>query len=599
MVLLTLDQITKSYTEKKLLNQISFTLNEGDKVGVIGINGTGKSTLLKIVAGIEQPDQGKVVKSNSVRIGYLPQNPVFTPGNTVLEQVLDGISNQLDTKEYEAKAMLQKLGIADDTQLVDELSGGQKKRVAIAAALLHPCEVLVMDEPTNHLDHKMVTWLEEYLKKYRGALLMVTHDRYFLDRVTNQILEIDRGSIYQYETNYSGFVQRKAEREEMEAASERKRRSLLKKELAWMQQGPKARGTKSRYRIERYEELSSQQGNLPEQQLELNSLASRLGKKIVELENISKSYDGQLYINQFSYNLLRNSRIGIVGPNGCGKSTLLKIICGKIQPDSGIVHIGETVKFGYFSQECDEMDLSMRVIDYIKEVAERIQTPDGVLTASQLLEKFLFSGDLQWNTIGRLSGGERRRLFLCRILMNAPNVLLLDEPTNDLDIQTMVVLEDYLECFDGAVIAVSHDRYFLDKMADFIFAYQPGGIIRQYVGGYTDYEQQINSEELSSKPVQSNGKSVKNIWPKKQDMPKTKFSYKEQYDYDHIDGEIEALEQKLAEVAHLIEEQSSDYSKLQELLEEQEQLNEKLEEKTERWIYLNELAEQIENAKKS
>lgn len=599
MVLLTLDQITKSYTEKKLLNQISFTLNEGDKVGVIGINGTGKSTLLKIVAGIEQPDQGKVVKSNSVRIGYLPQNPVFTPGNTVLEQVLDGISNQLDTKEYEAKAMLQKLGIADDTQLVDELSGGQKKRVAIAAALLHPCEVLVMDEPTNHLDHKMVTWLEEYLKKYRGALLMVTHDRYFLDRVTNQILEIDRGAIYQYETNYSGFVQRKAEREEMEAASERKRRSLLKKELAWMQQGPKARGTKSRYRIERYEELSSQQGNLPEQQLELSSLASRLGKKIVELENISKSYDGQLYINQFSYNLLRNSRIGIVGPNGCGKSTLLKIICGKIQPDSGIVHIGETVKFGYFSQECDEMDLSMRVIDYIKEVAERIQTPDGVLTASQLLEKFLFPGDLQWNTIGRLSGGERRRLFLCRILMNAPNVLLLDEPTNDLDIQTMVVLEDYLERFDGAVIAVSHDRYFLDKMADFIFAYQPGGIIRQYVGGYTDYEQQINSEELSSKPVQSNGKNVKNIRPKKQDMPKTKFSYKEQYDYDHIDGEIEALEQKLAEVAHLIEEQSSDYSKLQELLEEQEQLNEKLEEKTERWIYLNELAEQIENAKKS
>ncbi len=599
MVLLTLDQITKSYTEKKLLNQISFTLNEGDKVGVIGINGTGKSTLLKIVAGIEQPDQGKVVKSNSVRIGYLPQNPVFTPGNTVLEQVLDGISNQLDTKEYEAKAMLQKLGIADDTQLVDELSGGQKKRVAIAAALLHPCEVLVMDEPTNYLDHKMVTWLEEYLKKYRGALLMVTHDRYFLDRVTNQILEIDRGAIYQYETNYSGFVQRKAEREEMEAASERKRRSLLKKELAWMQQGPKARGTKSRYRIERYEELSSQQGNLPEQQLELNSLASRLGKKIVELENISKSYDGQLYINQFSYNLLRNSRIGIVGPNGCGKSTLLKIICGKIQPDSGIVHIGETVKFGYFSQECDEMDLSMRVIDYIKEVAERIQTPDGVLTASQLLEKFLFPGDLQWNTIGRLSGGERRRLFLCRILMNAPNVLLLDEPTNDLDIQTMVVLEDYLERFDGAVIAVSHDRYFLDKMADFIFAYQPGGIIRQYVGGYTDYEQQINSEELSSKPVQSNGKNVKNIRPKKQDMPKTKFSYKEQYDYDHIDGEIEALEQKLAEVARLIEEQSSDYSKLQELLEEQEQLNEKLEEKTERWIYLNELAEQIENAKKS
>ncbi|WP_069986762.1 ABC-F family ATP-binding cassette domain-containing protein [Massilioclostridium coli] len=599
MVLLTLDQITKSYTEKKLLNQISFTLNEGDKVGVIGINGTGKSTLLKIVAGIEQPDQGKVVKSNSVRIGYLPQNPVFTPGNTVLEQVLDGISNQLDTKEYEAKAMLQKLGIADDTQLVDELSGGQKKRVAIAAALLHPCEVLVMDEPTNHLDHKMVTWLEEYLKKYRGALLMVTHDRYFLDRVTNQILEIDRGAIYQYETNYSGFVQRKAEREEMEAASERKRRSLLKKELAWMQQGPKARGTKSRYRIERYEELSSQQGNLPEQQLELNSLASRLGKKIVELENISKSYDGQLYINQFSYNLLRNSRIGIVGPNGCGKSTLLKIICGKIQPDSGIVHIGETVKFGYFSQECDEMDLSMRVIDYIKEVAERIQTPDGVLTASQLLEKFLFPGDLQWNTIGRLSGGERRRLFLCRILMNVPNVLLLDEPTNDLDIQTMVVLEDYLEHFDGAVIAVSHDRYFLDKMADFIFAYQPGGIIRQYVGGYTDYEQQINSEELSSKPVQSNGKNVKNIRPKKQDMPKTKFSYKEQYDYDHIDGEIEALEQKLAEVARLIEEQSSDYSKLQELLEEQEQLNEKLEEKTERWVYLNELAEQIENAKKS
>ena len=599
MVLLTIDQVTKSYTEKKLLNQISFTLNEGDKVGVIGINGTGKSTLLKIVAGVEDPDKGRVVKSNSVRIAYLPQNPVFTPGNTVLEQVMEGISDQLDTKEYEAKAMLRKLGIVDDTQLVDELSGGQKKRVAMAAALIHPCEVLVMDEPTNHLDHEMVTWLEEYLQKYRGALLMVTHDRYFLDRVTNQILEIDRGSIYQYQTNYSGFVQRKAEREEMEAASERKRRSLLKKELAWMQQGPKARGTKSRYRIERYEELSSQQGNLPDQQLELNSLSSRLGKRIVELEDISKSYDGQLYINQFSYNLLRNSRIGIVGPNGCGKSTLLKIICGKLQPDSGVVHIGETVKFRYFSQECDEMDLSMRVIDYIKEVAERIQTPDGVLTASQLLEKFLFPGELQWNTIGRLSGGERRRLFLCRILMNAPNVLLLDEPTNDLDIQTMVVLEDYLESFDGAVIAVSHDRYFLDKMADFIFAYQPGGIIRQYVGGYTDYEQQVKLEETPSKPAQSNEKTSKSTRPKKQDMPKTKFTYKEQYDYDHIDGEIEELERKLAQIAQQIEEQSSDYSKLQELLEEQEQLNEKLEEKTERWVYLNELAEQIENAKKS
>lgn len=589
MILLSAEAITKSYREGNLLDGVSLYLEEGDKAGIIGINGTGKSTLLKIIAGVEQPDSGSVVTASGVRIGYLPQNPGFAAGTTVLAQVFSGAASAArQAKEYEAKSILTRLGITEFDRDVSTLSGGQKRCVAIASALITPCELLVLDEPTNHLDSSMVAWLEDYLKRFKGSLLMVTHDRYFLDRVTNRIVEIDRGKLYTYQANYSRYLELKAEREQMEAGSERKRQSLLKKELAWMQQGPKARGTKSRFRIERFEQLSAQEGPKAADKLDLNSVSTRLGKKTVELQGVGKQFGGQWFVKDFDLLLPRGARVGIVGPNGCGKSTLLKLITGSLQPDTGSVVLGETVKLGYFSQECEEMDPSLRVIDYIRGIAENIRTPDGTLSASQMLEKFLFPPDLQWNTISRLSGGERRRLFLLRVLMDAPNILLLDEPTNDLDIQTLRILEEYLDGFEGAVVTVSHDRYFLDRVVESIYAFEPGGTLRQYLGGYSDYERL----RVQEKPV-GEAKSKAAREPREKTR-RLKFSYKEQLEFEGIDGEIAALEEDLAETERQIEQQASDYTKLEELLARKEELTARLDEKTERWVYLNELAEQIE-----
>ena len=589
LILLSAEAITKSYREGNLLDGVSLYLEEGDKAGIIGINGTGKSTLLKIIAGLEQPDSGSVVTASGVRIGYLPQNPNFAAGTTVLAQVFSGAASAArQAKEYEAKSILTRLGITEFDRDVSTLSGGQKRCVAIASALVTPCELLVLDEPTNHLDSSMVAWLEDYLKKFKGSLLMVTHDRYFLDRVTNRIVEIDRGRLYTYQANYSRYLELKAEREQMEAGSERKRQGLLKKELAWMQQGPKARGTKSRFRIERFEQLSAQGGPKAGDKLDLNSVSTRLGKKTVELQGVGKQFGGQWFVKDFDLLLPRGARVGIVGPNGCGKSTLLKLITGSLQPDTGSVVLGETVKLGYFSQECEEMDPSLRVIDYIRGIAENIRTPDGTLSASQMLEKFLFPPDLQWNTISRLSGGERRRLFLLRVLMDAPNILLLDEPTNDLDIQTLMILEEYLDGFEGAVVAVSHDRYFLDRVAESIYAFESGGTLRQYPGGYSDYEllrtRQDPARETKAKAAREPREKTRRL----------KFSYKEQLEFEGIDGEIAALEEELAETERQIEQQASDYTKLEELLARKEELTARLDEKTERWVYLNELAEQIE-----
>lgn len=586
------ENITKAYREKPLLDGVSLYLNEGDKVGVIGVNGTGKSTLLKILAGWEEPDGGTITRGNGVRIGYLPQNPDFEEHTTVLEQVFKG-SNlaEQEQREYEAKSILNRLGITEFDRDVTTLSGGQKKRVAIASALMTPCEVLILDEPTNHIDSEMVLWLETYLQRYKGALVMITHDRYFLDRVVNKIVEIDRGKLYTYESNYTKFLELKAMREESALASERKRQSLLRTELAWVQRGVRARGTKSRSRLERYEELKNREAPEEAKKLDLSSLSTRLGKKIVEAEHISKRFGDRVVVQDFSCLITRDARIGIIGANGCGKSTLLKMLFGTLQPDSGTVTVGETVRYGYFSQECEEMDTSLRVIDYIRDVAAYIDTADGRLTASQMLEKFLFPADLQWNTIGRLSGGERRRLFLLRILMEAPNVLLLDEPTNDLDIQTLLILEEFLESFQGAVLVVSHDRYFLDKVVDSVFAFEGGGVIRQYLGGYTDYAEQ---HQASVQEQEAPKASVKVSKERVKTPRKLKFSFREQYEFDHIDEEIAALEEKLQTLDAEIAAQSSNFEKLNELLAQKEEVDRQLEEKTERWVYLNELAEKIE-----
>jgi ATP-binding cassette subfamily F protein uup len=562
----------------------------------LGINGTGKSTFLKIIAGLETPDRGAVTVANGVTIAYLPQNPVFEAHTTVLEQVFKGASQAyMDLKIYEAKTILTKLNLTDYDKPVSLLSGGEKKRVSIASALLKPCELLILDEPTNHIDNDMVLWLENYLAQCKCAIVMVTHDRYFLDRVTNKIAEIDNGSLYCYDANYSKFLELKAAREEMEAGTERKRRSLLKRELEWMQQGPKARSTKSKARIDRFEALSEQEGPAATKKLELGSMASRLGKKTVQLGGISKSMNGVPLIKDFEYGILRDDRIGIIGKNGCGKSTLLKIICGDIAPDAGTIEKGETVKIGYYSQECEEMDTSLRVIDYIRSFAENIVTADGVLTASQMLERFLFPPDQQWNTIGRLSGGERRRLFLLQTIMHAPNILLLDEPTNDLDIMTLVILEDFLQSFKGAVVAVSHDRYFLDKIADKIFAFEDDGTIRQYTGGYSDYLQKrkdsVPKPEANKKQPAAGGKPEGK--PEDKASGKLKFTFKEQAEYKTIDAVIAGLEAQLAAVNQDIETQASDYVRLEALLQEKAALEARLHEKMERWLYLNELASRI------
>lgn len=590
MLLLTAEKISKSYNEKILLKDVAFGINSGDKIGIIGINGTGKSTLLKMIAGLETPDTGAVTRSGGVRVGYLPQNPVFEDGVTVLQQVMRGISEQQrETKEYECKAILTKLGIHEFDKSLNQLSGGQKKCVSLASALATPVEVLILDEPTNHLDSEMVDWLEHYLARYTGALLMVTHDRYFLDRVTNKILELQDGNVYAYPANYTKYLELKAERENMAAASERKRRSLLSKELAWIQRGARARGTKQKFRVERFEEMSSQPVDRKQEELTMSSMSTRLGKKIIEVHGVSKRYGDRQFIRDFSYHLLRRDRVGIVGPNGCGKSTLLKIIIGTVLPDSGRVDLGETVRIGYFSQECEEMDPDLRVIDYIKEISSEVETPEGTLTASQMLEKFLFPSDLQYSAVRKLSGGERRRLYLLGILMQAPNVLLFDEPTNDLDIQTLTILEDYLQNFSGAVIAVSHDRYFLNKIAEHIFSFEQDGTIRDSVGGYSDYwEQKEQTRRNEAKAAVGRPKSNPRV-----KSCKLKFSFKEQREYEEIDRIIADLEQQIAQINGEIERESSNYVLLTELSGKKEALETELEEKTVRWVYLNELADRI------
>jgi len=590
-MLIVAEKITKSYGEKALFQDISFYLEESAKIGVIGINGAGKSTLLRILACDETPDSGKVTSASVSRIGYLSQSPVLDEHATVLEQAMLGASvTHSEAREYEAKSILNKLGFAAYDEKISSLSGGQKKRVALASVLLAPCDALILDEPTNHLDNDMVAWLEIFLIRYTGAVVMVTHDRYFLDQVVSKIAEIDQGNLHMYEANYSKYVELKAQRKEMEAGTQRKRTSLLRKELAWMQRGARARGTKSKSRIERFEELSEKAVSSTSSKLSLDSVSSRLGKKTVEIADVSKSFGEKQVIREFNHMIARNARIGIVGANGSGKSTLLNIISGRLQPDSGSVVCGDTVKLGYFSQESEELDLSLSVIDYIKGFAEYFETVDGTLSASQMLERFLFSPELQWNTIGRLSGGERRRLYLLSVLMTAPNILLLDEPTNDLDIETLIVLEDYLESFSGAVITVSHDRYFLDKVVDTIFAFQADGEIKKCLGGYSDFMAE-QSAELSTP---RSGKAKKPAKKYESGAPKKlRFTFAEQRDYETIDNDIAELEQKLAAIESEIRAAASDYEQLIQLLAQKEGVEQQLTEKTERWFCLQELADNI------
>ena len=598
MLLLSAEKIEKSYGIKPLLEGASLYLSRGDKVGVVGLNGMGKSTLLKIIAGVEQYDSGSITKIPHLVIHYLPQQPDMQAGNTVLQQVFLGASEELrQMKEYEAKSILTKLGISDFQQDVSTLSGGQKKRVAIASALATPCDLLILDEPTNHLDHHMVAWLEQTLQKFRGALLMITHDRYFLDRVSNKILEVNNGQIYQYESNYSGYLESKAQREEMALSSERKRQSLLRKELQWIQRGVKARGTKSRSRVERFEALREKEAPELPQQLEISSVGTRLGKKTIEVNHISKSYGDKVLIQDFSYIVPRNGRIGIIGENGCGKSTLLQLLSGNLSPDTGTVEIGDTVKIGYYIQECKNMDEHQRVIDYIKDGAEWIETINGKLSAAQMLETFLFRGDMQWNYINKLSGGERRRLYLLRVLMEAPNVLLLDEPTNDLDIETLQILEDYLETFSGAVIVVSHDRYFLDKVTETIFEFEENGTLKQFLGGYSDYFNTAKTDLRVKKEKEIKLSSNEQGQSQSAKKQKLKFSYNEQREFREIDSIIEALEVQIQTLSREIEASSSDYDALTRLLKEKEESEQLLEQKMERWFYLHDLAEQIEAQK--
>lgn len=603
MNLLTIEHLTKSYTERLLFDDTSFSINEGDKIGLIGINGTGKSTLLKIAAGLEEPDLGTVVRGRNLYIRYLPQNPVFEPQLTVLECVIkenEGHEHVWDL-EGQAKNMLTRLGVPEYDAVISTLSGGQKKRVALASVLLSAADLLVLDEPTNHLDSSMADWLEDYLKKFRGALLMITHDRYFLDSVSNRIVELDKGKLYSYQAGYGGYLELKEERMAMEQASERKRRSILRTELEWIRRGARARSTKQKGRIQRFEELSARKGPEEDGDVEMNSLTSRLGRTTVEVSHLNKSYGDKVLLRDFTYIFLKNDRIGIIGPNGSGKSTLMKMIAGLVQPDSGETVIGQTVRMGYFSQENEEMDDSLKVIDYIKNVAEYVKTPDGMVSASQMLEQFLFPSSMQYTLIGKLSGGEKRRLCLLHILMGAPNVLLLDEPTNGLDIRTLTILEDYLDHFQGIVIAVSHDRYFLDRVVRRIFAFEGDGAVKQYEGGYTDYQAALEErgqgqEESTAAKAGAEDQSQPNRKNWKEGQPretKLKFTYKEQREWETIEETIAALEEEVAELEGEILQAASDYSRLNRLMQEKEEKEAQLEEKMERWMYLNELAEQI------
>ena len=594
MNILNIEHISKIYGEKVIFDDVSLGIHSGDKIGVIGVNGTGKTTLLKIIAKINEPDKGQIICGNGIRVSYLPQNPEFPKKQSILEYVMDGKEHQDWKTESEAKTILTKLGIYDFDEGCDHLSGGQKKRVALARTLVDPTEVLILDEPTNHLDNDMVLWLEEFLNSFRGVLIMVTHDRYFLDRVTNKIVEIDKGKLYEYDTNYSEFVELKVQREEMELATERKRQSLLRVEMEWMKQGIKARGTRQRARTERFEELKNAKGPSMQQNVEMDSISSRLGKTTIELEHISKGFGNKHLINDFSYIFLRDDRIGFIGPNGCGKSTLMKMIMGILKPDEGNITIGDTVKIGYFAQENEDMTGDIRVIDYIKNVAEYIQTTKGQASASQMLDRFLFPPELQYTPLDKLSGGEQRRLYLLKVLMEAPNVLILDEPTNDLDIQTLTILEDYLDTFAGIVITVSHDRYFLDRIVNRIFAFEEGGHLKQYEGGYTDYIEKVKpaAKPEKSKPAkkENNGKKFQ-----KEHQKKLKFTYKEQKEFETIDDDIAKLEEKLEQLDEEIMENATNSGKLAELTEQKESAQAELDEKMDRWVYLNDLAEQIAN----
>lgn len=635
MNIINAENLTKSYTERKLLDKASFYLQEGEKVGVIGINGTGKSTLLKIIAGLEEPDEGQVTCANHIVVRYLPQNPVFDPEMTVLDSVLtqcvlnfvgSGRTERTDADahaqeqkwslESDAKSMMTRLGITDFTQKTGELSGGQRKRLALVAALLVPCDVLILDEPTNHLDSAMADWLENYLKKWRGALVMITHDRYFLDSVCNRIVEVDKGAIYSYETNYSGYLERKAEREESAEASERKRQSVLRKELEWVRRGAKARTTKQKGRLQRYEELKNQKAPERDSQVEMSSVYSRMGKTTIELDRITKGYDGRTLLRDFSYIFLKGDRIGFIGANGSGKTTLMKMIAGRIKPDAGTITVGATIKIGYYTQEIETgreagiayMDPEEKVIDYIRNTAEYVRTTDGLVSASNMLERFLFPAAQQYSPIGKLSGGERRRLNLLRVLMEAPNVLILDEPTNDLDITTLAILEDYLDNYDGIVITVSHDRYFLDRIAKRIFAFEQGNI-RQYEGGYTDYLVKRPEDEtaVGNAGTETSGKKADQTEnadatenAEKKDSRATwksgrklKFTWQEQKDYETIEDDIAALETKLEELDEKMGSCASDFVKLNELTQEKIKVEDELEHKMERWEYLEELNARI------
>ncbi len=592
-MLLSAEQLSKSYGTRVLLDDASLYLERGDKVGVVGLNGAGKSTLLRLLSGAEEPDGGTVRLDPNVRLEYLPQNPVFPGEHTVLEQVVLGLSgDDRALAEYEGKMILSRLGVSRFDQPVGQLSGGERRRVALAAVLSRPCDVLVLDEPTNHLDSDMVLWLEDYLKKWKGALAMVTHDRYFLERIVTRIAEVEDGRLFFYEGNYDKYLSRKAERLEQEKAGERKRQALLRREYQWVMQGPTARGTKSRERLERYEALKAQTGPAEKSTLELSARSSRLGKKTIELRHVTKAFDGRTVLRDFDCMLLRDDRIGIVGANGSGKSTLLNLLAGELAPDAGAVETGETVRIGYFRQEVPDMDGDTRVIDYVKEIGNRIETPEGMLTASQLLEQFLFPAEEQWSPICKLSGGEKRRLYLLSVLAAAPNVLLLDEPTNDLDLQTLAALEDYLDSFPGAVVAVSHDRYFLDRVARRVFAVEGDGTVKGCPGGYTEYleARRAAEAEKAPKPAAPEKKADRPAGPKK-----LKFSYKEQREYETIDADIAALEAQLAQVQADQAAQATDYVALQELQAKQAELEAALEQKMDRWVYLNDLAERIAN----
>lgn len=646
MNLISVENLSKSYGEKSLINNISFSINEGDKIGIIGINGTGKSTLLKIIAGIESYDNGNIITKNNMVGEYLPQNPYFDENSNVIQQVFKGTSSIMKTiRDYEnsleevelnpedetlqkklmdltskmdnlnlwqieseAKAILTTFGITNFYEKVKNLSGGQKKRIALCSSLVNPCDLLILDEPTNHMDNEIISWLEEYLNKRKGALVMITHDRYFLDRVTNKIFEISKGQLYTYLGNYSIFLEKKVEREDLERSSEAKRQNLLRRELQWIKRGAKARSTKQKARIDRFNKLSEESIDLDDNKVEISTSFTRLGKKVIELKDISKSFVDKTLIKDFSYIVLPKDRIGIVGSNGLGKSTLIKILSGDLIPDKGTIEIGETVKVGYFSQEWKPVQDDLRVIEYIRETAEFITTSDGSkISASQMLERFLFTSEMQWSLISKLSGGEKRRLYLLKVLMEAPNVLLLDEPTNDLDTETLTILEDYLENFNGSVISVSHDRYFLDKIADKIFVFEGNGIIQKYTGNYSEYREKIreirgdgyeeSKKDLKKDNDNKNSNEGKNAKSKSKDKT-LKFSYKEKLEYEQIDEVIEGLEERIAKLDEEIAENTSNFQKLQELLNEKEDAEKLLEEKMERWTYLNELAEKIEEMKK-